>query len=58
MQRQARPRGTQWGTRVIVLLAIAVVGFVAYVYKKAGPPPPPPTPVPVRTFAPSAPAAP
>jgi hypothetical protein len=43
------------GTRVILLLAISVVGFVAYVYKESGPTPPPPTPVPVPTIAPSAP---
>ena len=40
---------------MIVLLAIAVVGFVAFVYKESPPSPPPPTPVPVPTVAPAAP---
>jgi len=53
MQHQARPRSIPWGTRAILLLAVAVVGFVGYVYKESGPTPPPPTPAPVPTIAPS-----
>lgn len=55
MQRQATPRSNRWTIRVIALLAIAVVGFVAYVYKESPSSPPPPTPVPIPTVAPAAP---